>query len=108
MPVEDPADLAGMFDVADHGTAATWLPGAGGSFSAVVIFDRPEGDGMFDAPRGNAFAASCQVLRNALPDAPLRNDQLTIAAGRFAGTWAVAEAFADQTGEVFTLRLRKV
>jgi hypothetical protein len=96
MTVEDAADLAGMFDLADFGLAATWLPLAGGASSVALILDREEPGGF-----GGAAAFAARVPAASLPGAPRRGDRLTIG----TASYAVEAADLDADGVLYRLTL---
>jgi hypothetical protein len=103
MPVEDAADLAGMFDADEHGTAATYRPAAGGSTAVEVILDRPSESWGGVGPSSLGVVAAATLPAAALAARPVAGDQIDIG----ATTYRVAEVMQDGTGRVLTLHLRK-
>jgi hypothetical protein len=103
--VEDAADLAGMFDVAEHGTAATWQASVGGaSVDLAVMWLRPEDDfGGGDIPANIAIATRVRLPAASLPVRPARNNLLTVA----GISYRVADVRQDDDGALFTLHLRR-
>jgi hypothetical protein len=103
MPAEDAADLAGMFDAADHGTAATYRPAAGGSTAITVILDRPSETWGGAGPVSLGVVAVATLPAAALAARPVAQDQIDIG----ATTYRVAEVMQDASNSVITLHLRK-
>lgn len=124
MPVEDDADLLGMFDPAEHGVAAIYTPAAsvrmrwlgldfladsyttvtrGDPVPVTVMWLRPEDSFGGDTPANLALASRVMVPAVSLPARPLRNDLIEIG----ALAYRVAEVRQEDDGALFTLQLRR-
>lgn len=101
MPVESAADLAGMFDTADHAVSALWkIGGAGAGVTVAAIVDSPDGD-AFGGGLGAVARRSLATLPMAAAPSLARGDTLTIA----GIVWRVEKAEADIERAVLTVTL---
>lgn len=102
-PIEDAADVLGMFDEADHAVAASYTPQGEAPMTVRVILDRREGlAGAGLGPGMGVGGWEALLPASLVPDRPQRGELLS-AAGR---DFVIDDAEADGTGAVWRLTLR--
>lgn len=104
MPVESAADLAGMFDPADHAEAVTFRLAAGGaSITVNAIFDTPVDDigGVGGIGARSRAIAAMALLSSFGAQRPRRGDFIT----RGGELLRIEAAELDSTGAIITLTL---
>jgi hypothetical protein len=94
MAVESPVDLAGMFDADEFAERAQYAPAGGGpTEGCLVIVDRGQGRGSFDAGTRQAEGSERHLWVRAAEVATVQRD----------GTFTMVDEFEAPTGEVFTV-----
>lgn len=103
MPVEDAADVLGMFDTADHASPGLYTPQGKAPLSISVILDREEGavTGVGLGIMGTGWLA--QIPAAQIPDRPLRGELLSVGSNDFK----IETAELDQAGVIWRVQLRK-